>query len=241
MADFNWLELIPAVTYYGKNPGEVATHVATAAAAGTFLCGLAVAGRMALGKGEAAITPASRFSLKGFFEGLTEFIIGLTETVIGEKGHKYVPLFGAVFFFILINNFVALLPGMWPATEKMSATLAIGLFSFAVFNYYGVKENGMDYFKHLAILPIKPAFYLLIPLMIVIEMISLFLRPFTLGLRLQANMMGDHMVLGTFYDLVPFLVPVFVYVIGVFVCFMQAFVFTLLSMIYVAMATAHDH
>ncbi len=241
MADFNWLELIPAVTYYGDKPGEVATHVATMGAAGIFLCAAAIVGRAALGQGESAITPASRFSIKGFFEGLTEFIIGLSETVMGERGLKYAPLFAPIFFFILINNLVGLLPGMTPATEKMSTTLALGLFSFFVFHYYGIKENGVSYIKHFTVLPLKPAFLILIPLMLLIELISSLLRPLTLGLRLQANMMGDHMILSTFYDLIPWLVPVFVYVIGVFVCFMQAFIFTLLSIIYVAMATAHDH
>ncbi|MEZ4871000.1 MAG: F0F1 ATP synthase subunit A [Bdellovibrionales bacterium] len=76
--------------------------------------------------------------------------------------------------------------------------------------------------------------------MLVIELISHIVRPFSLALRLRGNMMGDHMVLGIFLDLVPVL-PVVFYFLGLFVCFMQAFVFTMLTMIYVSMAISHDH
>jgi F-type H+-transporting ATPase subunit a len=76
---------------------------------------------------------------------------------------------------------------------------------------------------------------------VVIELISHLVRPFSLGLRLQGNMVGDHTVLSIFLDLVPYGVPVIFYCLGIFVCSMQAFVFTMLSMIYVSMAISHDH
>ncbi|MCB0341546.1 MAG: F0F1 ATP synthase subunit A [Pseudobdellovibrionaceae bacterium] len=226
---FNWTQLIPEV-------GHDYIHVATAAGAGTVLVGLSVLGKMALGGGETAVLPADRFSLKGFFEVLTEFIVGLTDMVIGEEGRKFVPLFGALFFFLLFNNIVGLIPGMTPATDNLNTTLGLGLFAFLAYNYYGFKEHGIGYLKQF-LGPLLP----LAPLMLIIELISHFVRPASLGLRLQGNMMGDHTVLGIFLDLVPYGLPVIFYCLGLFVCFMQAFVFTLLTMIYVSLAISHDH
>ena len=73
------------------------------------------------------------------------------------------------------------------------------------------------------------------------ELIGHLARPLSLGLRLRGNIMGDHMVLGIFNGLVPILVPVIFYGLGVFVSFIQAFVFCLLTMVYISLSTAHDH
>ena len=77
--------------------------------------------------------------------------------------------------------------------------------------------------------------------MLPIELISHLVRPMSLGLRLFGNMTGDHKVLSIFLDLTPYFVPMIFYGLGLFVCFVQAFVFTLLSMVYISLATAHDH
>ena len=82
---------------------------------------------------------------------------------------------------------------------------------------------------------------LMAPLMLPIEIVSHVVRPVSLGLRLQGNMTGDHMVLGIFTELLPPPFAIVFYGLGFFVCFMQAFVFTMLSMIYVSMAISHDH
>lgn len=229
MVHFNWTQLIPGV-------GHEYTHVATAAIAGAAIIGFAFIGRLALGTGEAAYAPASRFSVKGIFEILSEFIVGLSEMVIGEQGRKFAPFFASIFFFILVNNFVGLLPGMTPATDNMNTTLALGIFSFIAYNIFGLREHGISYFKQF----LGPVL-LMAPLMIVIEVISHLIRPMSLGLRLYGNMVGDHTVLGIFLDLVPYGIPVIFYGLGVFVAIMQAFVFTMLSMIYVSMAISHDH
>jgi F-type H+-transporting ATPase subunit a len=100
----------------------------------------------------------------------------------------------------------------------------------------GLKENGVGYLKHF----LGPLIWLA-PLLLPIELISHMVRPASLGLRLAGNMTGDHTVLGIFLNLVPIGVPMVFYVLGLFVCFLQAFVFSLLSMVYISMATAHDH
>lgn len=231
MVHFNWTQMIPGVDHH-------AIPVVTAVAVGGLLIVLSLLGRLALGNGESAVVPAGKFSIKGFFEVFVEFIIGLTDLVMGESGRKYAPLFASLFFYIWINNLVGLIPGMTPATDNLNTTIGIGLFTFIVYNIYGIKEHGIGYVKQFW----GPVMFIG-PMMLLLELISHLMRPFSLGLRLYGNMLGDHTVLSVFLDLVPWWVPVpaVFYGLGMFVCTMQAFVFTLLTMIYISMAISHDH
>jgi F-type H+-transporting ATPase subunit a len=230
---FSWLQLIPGVTH-----GTI--HVATLMLCGVVLLVIAVTGRLALGHGEAAIVPAAKFSLKGCIELVLEFIVGLADMVIGEEGHHFVPMFAAIFLFVFTVNMIGLLPGISPATDDINTTLALGLFSFVCYNYYGLKEHGLAYLKHF----LGPML-LLAPLMLPIELIGHMVRPLTLGLRLYGNIMADHTVISVFVDMFDKLwfipIPAIFYGMGVFVSFMQAFIFMMLSMIYISMAIAHDH
>lgn len=226
---FNWTQLIPGV-------GHEYAHVATLGIATIATVGLGVMARAQLGSGQTAIVPSSRISIRGLFEVITEFIYKLANQVIGHEGKHYVPFFASVFFFILFNNYIGILPGMTPATENINTTLAFGLFSFIAYNFIGIKKQGTHYLAHF----LGPVLWLA-PLMLVIELISHVIRPLTLGLRLANVMTGDHTVLSVFLDLVPLIVPIPFYLIGFLVCLIQAFVFTLLSMVYVALAQASDH
>lgn len=235
-AHFNWTQLIPGVDHHN-------THVATAALVTAGLIVLSVAGRVALGNGEKAIVPSGKLSLKGIFETLVEFIVNLAETVLGHGGKVYAPLFASIFTFILVNNLVGLIPGMTPATDNFNSTFAIGIFSFLVYNVVGIRQRGLRYLEDFTgHLPLS--FFWLMPLMIIIEILSHVFRPVSLGLRLAGNMTGDHAVLGVFLEILPaplvYFVPVFFYALGLLVCFIQAFVFTLLSMTYVMMAQPQD-
>lgn len=233
MAHFNWLQLLPFVDHHY-------IHVWTAVAVGLLLIILSFVGRLALGRGETAVSPAGHFSFKGLMEAVLEFIVGLSDLVIGEEGRKFVPMFASIFFFILINNLIGLIPGMTPATDNLNTTIGVGLFSFFIYNFYGIKENGLSYLKHF----LGPVLWLA-PLMFAIEIVSHCIRPLTLGLRLQGNILADHTILGVFVDMfssawfIP--VPAIFYGMGIFVSGMQAFVFTMLSMIYISMAIAHEH
>ena len=231
MVHFNWTQIIPGVDHHS-------IPLVTAVAVGGFLIATSFAGRLALGSGENSVTPADKFSIKGFFEVFTEFIIGLSDMVIGAKGRKFTPIFASIFFYIWINNLVGLIPGMTPATDNLNTTFGIGLFTFVVYNFYGIKEHGISYVKQF-----WGPVLLIGPMMLLLELISHLIRPFSLGLRLYGNMVGDHTVLSIFLDLVPWFVPVptIFYCLGMFVCTMQAFVFTLLTMIYISMAISHDH
>ncbi len=229
MKHFSFYEWIP-----GVNEGNL--FVAASIIMTCFIILLSVAGRLALGSGEAAIQPAGSLSLKGFFEAFIELIVSLIKMVLGDHSEKWVPLIGTIFFYIMINNLSGLLPGITPATQDINATMAIGLFTFFVYNFFGVKYNGLAYFKHF-LGPVIWVAWLILPL----ELISHLVRPMSLGLRLSGNMNGDHAVLSIFLKLVPFGVPVIFYFLGLFVCLVQSLVFTLLTMVYLMMATAEDH
>lgn len=226
---FNWTQLIPGV-------GHHYTHVATLIIVSALLILIGLRARIALGAGEAAVVPTSKFSVRGIFEVLTEYIGGLSEQVIGHHGRAFAPYFTAVFTYILFNNLVGLIPGMTPATENFNTTFAFGVFSFLAYNVIGIKNGGLHYLKHF----LGPVLWLA-PLMLIIEIISHFIRPLTLGLRLANVMTGDHTVLSVFLGLFPLGPAIPFYAMGLLVSTIQAFVFTLLSMVYVALATADDH
>lgn len=226
---FNWTQFVV---------GHESVHIATLGLASATSIGLGLIARKQLGKGDTAVIPAGKFSLRGLFEVNVEFISKLANSIIGHDGYKYVPYFSALFGFIFINNLIGVIPGMTPATENINTTFAFGVFSFLTYNFIGLKKGGTHYLAHF----LGPIWWLA-PLMLIIEIIAHFIRPLTLGLRLANVMTGDHTVLSVFLGIVPypFLIPIPFYVLGLLVCFIQAFVFTLLSMVYVALAQASDH
>lgn len=229
MGHFNWLQYLTQVEHQY-------THVLTAAVISLFIILLGAYARVQLGSGEAAVVPAGRFSVRGFFEMVTEATYALADQVIGEDGARYVPLAASIFTFVLINNLVGLLPGMTPATDNLNTSFAIGMFSFIYYNYIGLKYEGLNYIKHF-FGPVWWLAWLILP----IELISHAFRPLTLGLRLAGNITADHTVVGVFHQLFPIGLPVPFYAMGLIVSLIQAFVFALLTLVYVMLAKAHDH
>lgn len=186
-----------------------------------------------------AIIPDRGISFRNIFEAMGQFIYDLAKNIMGEEAtKKYYTVI--MFFFVIIfaNNCVGLIPGFLPPTDNFNTTLALGTFVFLYYNYQGIRAQGLwGHIKHF----MGPVWYLAI-LILPIELISHGVRPLSLGLRLKGNMEGDHLVLSIFSGLIPYIVPIPFYIIGLFVCFMQAFVFTLLTMVYISLATAHhDH
>jgi F-type H+-transporting ATPase subunit a len=185
------------------------------------------------------IIPDRGISIRNLVEELGQSMYRTAKTVMGEESaKKYFPYVIFAFFFILINNLLGIIPGSMSANQNLNTTLALGIFTFIYFNFQGIRAVGfVNYMKHFA--GPMPALALLI---FPIEIISVSVRPLSLALRLRGNMDGDHLILGIFSELVPYLVPIPFYAMGIFVGFLQAFVFTLLTMIYIGMATAHhDH
>lgn len=188
---------------------------------------------------EAAVVPDKGITFRNVIELYGSFIYTQTRAVLGEKdAPKYYKFVATMFIVIFIANMIGFIPGFLPPTESINTTLALGVFSFLYFNIKGCKELGtINYLKHFA----GPLWYMAI-LIFPIEIISTCIRPLSLGLRLYGNMYGDHMVLGTFSSLAPLLVPIVFMLLGTLVSFIQAYVFVMLSMVYVSLATAHhDH
>jgi len=188
---------------------------------------------------ESAIVPDKGISFRNIFESFGEFLYNLAVSIMGEKEtKKYFTLIVTLFMVIFFNNVIGVIPGFLPPTDNLNTTLAMGIFVFVFYNYQGIKVQGLvGHIKHF----LGPVAFLA-PLMLIIELISHAVRPISLGLRLKGNMEGDHLVLSIFSDLVPYIIPIPFYALGIFVSFVQAFVFTLLTMIYIGSAVEHhDH
>lgn len=188
---------------------------------------------------EAAVVPQKGITFKNISEMYGNFIMIQCRAVLGEKeGPRFFPFVATLFILIFLSNAIGLIPGFLPPTESINTTLALGVFSFLYFNIKGCKEVGtLNYLKHFA----GPLWYMAI-LIFPIEIISVCIRPISLALRLYGNMYGDHTVLGTFSTLAPLAVPVVFMLLGLLVSFIQAYVFIMLSMVYVSLAIAHqDH
>jgi len=181
------------------------------------------------------VIPEARLTVRNLFELILSFLVTLAEDIIGHKAKRYVPLLATCFIFILFMNLLGLIPGFAPPTDKMNITVGLAVVIFLSTHYYGVKEHGIAYFKHF----LGPVWWMA-PIMLPIEIVSHLARPLSLSLRLFGNITGDHLVVAIFLGLVPFVVPSIFYGLGVFVSFMQAFIFTVLSMIYISGAVAHE-
>ena len=232
--NFTWLSLIPGLE-------NAPVHVVFTILIVLILVGTTAVARMQLNQvmntPGGGIIPESKMSFRNFFEIIAEKLYGLTESVMGHhEAPIYFPVIGTLFVFIFSANILGLIPGFLPPTENLNTTLALGAFVFLYYNYAGFKAHGVAYLKHF----LGPVLWLA-PLLLVIEIASHIFRPLSLALRLRGNIMGDHVVLGVFSSLVPYLLPVIFYGLGVFVAFIQAFVFCLMTMVYISLSTAHDH
>ncbi|MGK5088775.1 F0F1 ATP synthase subunit A [Bdellovibrionota bacterium FG-2] len=231
---FNWLQLVPVLRDY-PNHVVMAGIVASLLVVSTWIARQQLSRVMKTMEG--GLVPDSTLTYRNFFEIAAESLYKLTESVIGHHDAPiYFPVIGTLFVFIFTSNIIGLIPGLLPPTENLNTTLALGAFVFIYYNFAGLRAHGIAYLKHF----LGPILWLA-PLMLVIEVASHIFRPLSLALRLRGNIMGDHVVLGVFSSLVPYLLPVVFYGLGVFVAFIQAFVFCLMTMVYISLSTAHDH
>jgi F-type H+-transporting ATPase subunit a len=185
---------------------------------------------------ERGVIPDEKITAPAFFDFFVETFVSFQDSILGKDKRKYLPLTATVFLYVFTINIIGLIPGVPAATTTVWITVPVALLIFICFNYYGIKEQGLwHYLKHFAG-PVWWLAWFILPL----ELFGTVLRILTLNLRLYWNISADHMVLGIFSELVPFLVPVIFYALGTFVCFMQAFVPTVLTMIYIMLATQHE-
>jgi F-type H+-transporting ATPase subunit a len=174
-------------------------------------------------------------------EIVVEQIRGLLDQVIGPYGRRYVPVIGSFAVFILIGNLMAQVPGLGAPTENINVTGALGLTSFLYFIVSGFRQQGIGYLKHFMGGLTGAMLFAIGWLIFVVEIISNTVRPVTLSLRLFVNMYADEQIGSAFLnELVAPIVPIFTIVLGIFVAFIQTFIFIMLSMVYLSETVPHE-
>jgi len=242
--DIVWTSFIPGLNWlehHFVNPETHAPayHVSNGILISLIILLLAVLGTSKLKRGEMSdddLVPDAKLTIRNLLELMVTGIRGIMKDSLGAAAPKFLYLIGAFAFFILFSNLSGLVPGFMPPTDNINTTLALALVVFISYNAYGIKEHGVvKYAAHFC-----GPFWWLAWLMLPIEIISHFARPMSLCLRLFGNIMGDHLVGAIFFMLAPLVVPVFTSVLGLFVSFVQTFVFILLAMVYISGAIAHE-
>jgi F-type H+-transporting ATPase subunit a len=172
--------------------------------------------------------------IQNVFEIYIEFIDNLIKENMGEKGRKYFPLIASIGLFVFFGNLLGIIPGLESPTANLNTTIALALLVFFIYNFEGIRENGIGYFKHF--LGPVPA---MAPVFVIIELLSHLSRPVTLALRLFANMTGGELISVVLIMLVPFLIPMPVMLIHLIAVFLQTYVFVVLTTVYIAGAITH--
>jgi len=224
---WSWADLFPIL--------KDQPHVFNGIIVSVILLIIVFLGYSQLKKTEDDIVPSPKLTFRNFVELLADGLANMIVDTMGPRGKEFILIVGTLAIFILFNNVSGLIPGFLPSTDNVNTTFACSLTVFFLTHYYGFKEHGFKYLKQF----VGPM-WALAPLMIPIEIIGHLARPLSLGLRLFGNMTGDHLVTAIFFSLVPVLIPVVPMLLGLFVAFVQAFVFMLLSMAYFSGAISHE-
>lgn len=199
-----------------------------------------VTAMMVFGMGRRALVPGR---MQSFIEMLYEFIANMVIDIAGPEAKRYFPFIFSVFMFVLFGNLLGMIPASFTFTSHISVTFALAFICFLVITFIGFARHGLDYLK--LFLPTGSPLFLA-PLLIPIELFSYFARPFSLAIRLFANMLAGHVVLKIFagfsvalatsFGILAAVVPAFVTIglIGfeIFVACLQAYIFALLCCVY---------
>jgi F-type H+-transporting ATPase subunit a len=170
-------------------------------------------------------------------EGLHNFIQGQSNEIIGHHSEPYTPFLVSLFSFVLIANLIGLVPGFESPTATPAVPLGLAICAFLYYNAKGLQKQGpLHYAAHFA--GPMPA---LAPLMIPIEIVSHLARVMSLTIRLFANMFAGDMVTLVFFSLVPIGIPVIFLGLHIGVSLLQAYIFALLTTVYLAGAVAEEH
>lgn len=248
MYHFSWLELIPGAAEGLEHALHLSSGQAISVLGAWWVClllvGFALLARSGLNRaiargGIAQYVPDAGLSLRNIGELLTDGLDGLFGSVLGKKDARvFFPLLAGLFTYILTSNLQGVIPGFLPPTDNLNTNLGMALVVTVVFNGVGMYRQGpLNYLKHMC----GPVWWLAW-LMFPVEALGMFLiRPASLTLRLTGNIFGDHMVFGIMSEVTHGLVVPFLFLgLGIFVSFIQALVFTLLSTVYIAVAAAHE-
>jgi F-type H+-transporting ATPase subunit a len=174
--------------------------------------------------------------LQHLFEGLQGFIEGQSRDVIGHHSERFTPFLVSLGLFILIGNLFGVVPGLESPTATAVVPLGCAICAFFYYQAQGFRESGIGYLKHF----LGPMWWLS-PLMLPLEIISHLARVMSLTIRLYANMFAGDMVTMVFFSLIPVVVPVIFLGLHIGVALLQAYIFVLLTTVYLAGAVATEH
>src|SRR5579872_6844575 len=174
--------------------------------------------------------------LQHMFEGLQGFIEDQSRDVIGHNGERFTPFLVTLGLFILIANLFGVIPGLESPTASPVVPLGCAICAFIYYQFQGFKTSGIGYLKHF----LGPMWWLS-PLMLPLEIISHLARLMSLTIRLYANMFAGDMVTLVFFSLIPLAVPVVFLGLHIGVALLQAYIFVLLTTVYLAGAVATEH
>jgi F-type H+-transporting ATPase subunit a len=219
-----------------------------------ILAGLIVIALFAIAFARPKIVPRG---LQNVMEAVVEFVrTGIAQEVMGPAGLPWVPFLTTMFVFIFVNNIFGILPFVnFPTTSRMAIPALLAVLVWILFNVAGIRAQGWRYFKESLFPPgVPPALYILVT---PIEFVSTFLvRPLTLSVRLAANMIAGHLILTIFFlgtaylawkpATIPFAIPafglaIFLVAFEVLVAVLQAYIFTILTAVYVGLAIHPEH
>ena len=178
--------------------------------------------------------------LQILLEDFVGFVLSLLREYIGPKGDKYLPLIGSVGLFIFLANAMGKIPGLMSPTADINVPLGCAITVWVFYHLMGFREQGVaSYLKHFAVMPGAPLW--IAPLVLVIELISHASRVLSLTLRLFGNVFGEEMVVGIIGGIIAWVAPLPFMVLGVVTGTLQAFIFVMLTIIYLAAAVHTDH
>jgi F-type H+-transporting ATPase subunit a len=207
------------------------------------MSGLIVLGFLVLGlvlRSRLSVENPSRVQI--VIEDLVLAVVGILEQFLGPDGRKFLPLIGTLGAFILVGNYMGLLPGFMAPTSNINVTVGCAVTAWVYYHMQGIKAQGIyHYVKHFVVPPGVPVF-IGVAIMFPIEIISHTARVMSLSLRLFGNIFGEELVIMILGMIVPFFLPLPMMVLGLITGGLQAFIFVLLTTIYIqgAVIVAHE-
>ena len=175
-------------------------------------------------------------SRQAFYELIFKFFDDLLKDLIGKEGREFIGMIGSLGLFILAMNYMGLIPGLMAPTSNINGPAGCAVFVFLYYNWQGIKRHKFHYIKHFT--GENPFIGII---MFPIEVISHISRPLSLTLRLFGNITGEEMLLLVLTLLIPFLIPLPIMLLALFTGLLQAFVFVMLSSIYISGAISEQH
>ena len=174
--------------------------------------------------------------LQHVFESFQGFIEDESHNIIGHGSQAFTAFLSALFLFILIANLFGVIPGLEAPTASVVVPLGLAVFTFVYYHVHGVRQHGLGYIKQF----LGPMWWLAW-LMLPLEIISHFARLLSLTVRLYANMFAGDLVTLAFFSIIPIALPIVFLGLHIFVALLQAYIFVLLAMVYLAGAVAAEH